>query len=437
MTLQKISVIGAGYVGLTTAACFSDMGHTVFVSDVDTSRIGLLNSGICPIKESGLDELIISNCKSGNLNFVSDNIRAASESDFIFLCLPTPESADGSPDLSYIRQVITEIRDHLRPNAVVVNKSTVPVGSSALTKQLINRTDIHVVSNPEFLKEGSAVFDFLNPDRIVIGSDDSSVCKQVANLYIGCTSKVIISDAASAELVKYASNAFLAMKISFVNSLARLCERSEAKIDQVIEGMGSDPRIGPQFLQPGPGWGGSCFPKDTSALKSFAKSLDYEFDLIESTIESNEKHIEHVSKRILSLPTYKLAPIRVCALGLTFKAGTDDRRESPALKIINSLLNQGAIVNAYDPTVDPTTEAADLSGINLFGSAYAAAEGSHVVVILTEWQELKDLDIAKIRQSMSALNIFDTRNYLELHYWREHGFNISNIGMSHTLSIKH
>src|SRR5688500_380193 len=349
--MAQIAVIGAGYVGLTTAACFSHLGHDVVCADIDEERVAQLTRGEIPIVEAGLDNLVREGLEGGRLKFVVGAENAARDADFAYLCVPTPQADDGSADLSYIETAARQIGPVLPVEAVVVNKSTVPVGSTRAVERVLGRDDVAVVSNPEFLREGSAVHDFLHPDRIVIGSEHQSAAVRVASLYIGVTAPMIVPDPASAETIKYASNAFLATKISFVNAIAAVCEQVGADVKDVVLGMGYDKRIGHEFLRPGPGWGGSCFPKDTSALVRIAEDAGYEFDLLRSAMAVNEQQFDRVADKVRSLVGGDLSGKRIAFWGLTFKARTDDRRESPALHIAGRLLADGAVVIAHDPTV--------------------------------------------------------------------------------------
>jgi UDPglucose 6-dehydrogenase len=329
-----IAVIGTGYVGLTTGACFSRLGHTVVCVDIDESKIARLRKGEIPIHEPGLEELVRDSVQAGRLTFTTDVEGAVSGAEFAYLCVPTPQGSDGSADLTYLIAAAEQIGPHLPAEAVVVNKSTVPVGSTRTVEQALGRSDLFVVSNPEFLREGSAVHDFLNPDRVVIGSDDQSAAIRVASLYIGVPAPLMVTDPASAETIKYASNAFLAMKLSYVNAIAALCEAVGADADAVMLGMGYDSRIGNKFLRPGPGWGGSCFPKDTKALHFLSSQAGYSFDLLDSVLDINAAQFDRVTAKITAAAGGSLDGVRVGVWGLTFKANTDDRRDSPAVEIV-------------------------------------------------------------------------------------------------------
>jgi UDPglucose 6-dehydrogenase len=428
---SRIAVIGAGYVGLTTGVCFAHLGHTVVIADVDPERIARLQEGEIPILEAGLDNLLREGVDGGRLSFVVGNAVAAEGAEFVYLCVPTPQGLDGSADLSYIEAAAGDIGPVLPTEAVVVNKSTVPVGSTRAVEQALGRDDVAVVSNPEFLREGSAVHDFLHPDRIVIGTDDQSVAIRVASLYFGITAPLIVTDPASAELIKYASNAFLAAKVSFVNAVAAVCEAVGADMNDVVLGMGYDKRIGHEFLRPGPGWGGSCFPKDSRALIRIAEDAGYDFGLMRGVVTVNDEQFERVAAKTAELCDGSVAGRTVAAWGLTFKARTDDLRESPALEIIRRLRDEGAHVRAYDPTVIlplPDKKAEVLRGIEIVEDPYAVCEGADVLVVLTEWDELKWLDLDKVADSIGQRRVVDARNLLDREALRRRGFAYRGIG---------
>ena len=427
-TMSQIAVLGAGYVGLTTAACFAKMGFNVVVSDVNVHRIEQLNKGICPIVEEGLRELIAGGVSAENLSFVCDNDKAVSNSSFVFLCLPTPQGQDGVADTSYVENASREMATHLNPGAIVVTKSTVPVGSASVIQNALGRTDVSVVSNPEFLREGSSIHDFLHPDRIVIGSNDVNAAHRVGELYKSLGARIIYTDPSSAETIKYAANAFLATKISFINAVAAVCEGVGADVLDVIEGIGSDKRIGGAFLKPGPGWGGSCFPKDTKALVKIAESAGYDFALLKGVVEVNDQQLERIVEKVLSFRQSSTTEFRVCALGLTFKAGTDDRRDSPAISIIRRILSQGIEVHAYDPTVLTGVSAEDLTGVALHESVADAAQHADVILILTEWPEFMYLDPVNLSKLVRKKNLVDARNLLDAELWRASGFAHIGVG---------
>jgi UDPglucose 6-dehydrogenase len=421
--MAQIAVIGAGYVGLTTAACFSSLGHEVVCADIDEARVALLNDGEIPIVEAGLDALVREGMEGGRLRFVVGAENAARHAEFAYLCVPTPQGDDGSADLSYIEAAARQIGPVLPSEAVVVNKSTVPVGSTRAVERVLGRDDVVVVSNPEFLREGSAVHDFLNPDRIVIGSDDQSAAVRVAALYIGVTAPIIVTDPASAETIKYASNAFLATKISFVNAIAAVCEAVGADVKDVVLGMGYDKRIGHEFLRPGPGWGGSCFPKDSRALVHIADSAGYSFDLLRGVITVNEDQFRRVVSKVREMAGGSLAGVRVGAWGLTFKARTDDTRDSPALRIVDLMRQEGAEVSAYDPAIK-----APIGGVDPSADPYSVCEDAEVLVVLTEWDEFRWLDFDKVAGLMAAPRVVDARNLLDKPALERRGFVYAGIG---------
>ena len=431
--MSTVCVIGSGYVGLTTAACFAHVGHTVVCTDIDEARIARLNGGECPILEQGLDNLLREGLAGGRLRFVAGNA-AAAEAEFVYLCVPTPQGADGSADLSFIEAAAAEIGPILAPDTVVINKSTVPVGSTRVVERVLGRSDVHVVSNPEFLREGTAVHDFLNPDRIVIGADDQSAAVRVASLYLGIAAPLIVTDPASAETIKYAANAFLATKISFANAVAAVCEAVGADIGDVVLGMGYDRRIGSEFLRPGPGWGGSCFPKDSRALVHIAETAGYDFGLLKGVITVNDEQFERVAAKVVDAAGGSVEGVKVAAWGLTFKARTDDLRDSPALAIIDRLRAAGARVVAYDPSIEEggvpagDKRAALLDGIEVAADPYAACEGAEALVVLTEWDEFRWLDFDKVAEVMAGKRVVDARNLLDREALRRRGFSYAGVG---------
>ena len=434
-TPTSIAIVGTGYVGLTTGACLAQLGHHVICADIDADKIELLNRGEIPIVEEGLADVVASARAAGRLEFVLGAATAAALADIVFLCVPTPQGDDGSADLSYIQAAATEIGPSLRPGSIIVNKSTVPVGSTRVVERAVRRDDVHVVSNPEFLREGTAVRDFLHPDRVVIGAADRDAAERVAALYAGLDATILITDPASAETIKYAANGFLAMKISFVNAVAAMCEAVGADVAAVVQGIGSDTRIGPAFLNPGPGWGGSCFPKDSRALVRIAQDHGYNFSMMRGVIEVNDQQRSRmVDKVIRALDGHErsvLSGSRVGVLGLTFKAGTDDLRDSPSISVIRDLIRFGAEISAYDPTVnDPLhpARAAALAGITLCDDPYGAATDADVVVILTEWPEFKELDLDRLATVMAGKSIVDTRNLLDPVAVRSTGLAYDGVG---------
>lgn len=427
-----IGVVGVGYVGLTTGACLSHLGYTVVCGDVDEEKINRLRKGEISIVEKGLTEIVNEGITAGRLEFVVGATEVGERSDIVFLCVPTPEDRDGSADLSFIEAASAEIGPVLCEGAIVVNKSTVPVGTTIVVDEVIQRADIKVVSNPEFLREGTAVNDFLHPDRVVVGADDRGAAEKVAELYSSIETEIIITDAASAETIKYAANGFLAMKISFVNSVAAMCEAVGADVVDVVEGIGSDRRIGREFLQPGPGWGGSCFPKDSHSLVHLAETHGYGFSMMRGVIAVNDEQRERMVRKVQrAAGTNDLNGMTISVLGLTFKAGTDDLRDSPSLAIIGRLRELGATVRAYDPTTTgrlSRIQDSFLEGINVQQSVDEAMRGGEVLVILTEWPEFRSLDFEQVKELLSGSAIVDTRNLLDPQSVRAAGLSYDGVG---------
>jgi UDPglucose 6-dehydrogenase len=424
-----VAVIGAGYVGLPTAATLAHFGHSVLLAERDPDRVAALRRGQTPIVEAGLDELIAEGVASGRLTFTESATDAVKGAHFVFLCVPTPQSVDGSADLSYVEAAAKEIGSHLGSGAIVVNKSTVPVGSATFVEQVIGRPDISVVSNPEFLREGRAVLDSLNPDRIVVGADDPQAAAKVGELFVTTAAPLIVTDATTSETIKYASNAFLATKLSFVNALAGLCEEVGADARDVLLGLGYDKRIGFEFLRPGPGWGGSCLPKDTRALLHIAGEAGYDFSLLAGAIASNDKQLSRVVEKIEQMCGGSVKGARLGVWGLTFKSNTDDRRDSPSLQITRRLVNLEATVLAFDPTVDAEADAAeDLRGLSLRADPYDAVNGARALVVLTEWDEFRWLDFSRVLDLMAEPCIVDARNLLDPAALRRMGFRYTGIG---------
>jgi UDPglucose 6-dehydrogenase len=424
---NRIAVVGTGYVGLTTGAYLAHLGHDVVCADVVPEKVAMLNEGRIPIFEPGLDDLVKEGVESGRLTFVLGAAAAAEGAEFVFLCVQTPQGEDGSADMSYVRDAAAEIGPTLARESIVINKSTVPVGSTHVVEQAMGRPDVFVVSNPEFLREGSAVHDCLNPDRIVIGSEDQAAAMRVAKLFESLKAPLVITDPASAETIKYASNAFLASKVSFVNALAHVCEAVGADVREVVLGMGYDKRIGFEFLKPGPGWGGSCFPKDTKALVKIAEDAGYDFDLLRGVISVNEEQYARMATKVERMAGGSVDGKVIAAWGLAFKARTDDLRDSPAIEVIHRLQAKGAIVRAYDPAIEDGSRPA-LEGIEVHTDPYGPCEGADVLVVLTEWDEFRWLDFAKVAGVMRNAKIVDTRNLLEPPLVRRRGFEYEGVG---------
>jgi UDPglucose 6-dehydrogenase len=432
---MKIAVIGAGYVGLVSAACFAELGHDVITVDNDSAKVDLLISGQIPIHENLLPELVHRHL-GNRLHFSGDIIAAVQASDAVFITVGTPPSANGEADLSYVEGVARELARALNGRKVVIEKSTVPVRTcEALQRSMVlngaDRKSFTIASNPEFLREGTAVSDFLYPDRIVIGVDCNHSAKVLEEIYAPLTdgsyykredaipgpsdapARLIVTSVKSAELIKHASNAFLAMKISFINSVANVCEGVGADIRQVCEGIGADTRIGPKFLVPGIGYGGSCFPKDVLAFRSVAKGIGYDFDLLKEVMAVNEEQRDRFVGKVREA-LWTLRGKRLAVLGLAFKGGTDDVRDSPALGIVRRLAEEGALIVAYDPAAmeRAKTQLVDLSTVAYAESAYEACDGSDALLILTEWQEFRKLNLKLIRESLRLPIVIDGRNLL-------------------------
>jgi UDPglucose 6-dehydrogenase len=423
---SRIAVVGTGYVGLTTGACLSHLGHDVICLDVDGEKVAALSDGRVPILEDGLDRLVEEGLASGNLWFLTDPEKAVVDREFVFLCLPTPQAEDGSAELRFLIEACKDIAPHLAPGAIVINKSTVPVGTTHRVAAALGRDDVQVVSNPEFLRQGTAVQDFLHPDRIVIGSDDRDVALRVASLYLGLAAPLVVTNPASAELIKYVANSFLAIKLSFMNAVAALAEAVGADIEDMIQGVGHDHRIGHDFLRPGPGWGGSCLPKDTLALSRIAEDAGYEFLLLDAANAINLQQFERVVEKVVRLVGGDLRGRVVAAWGLTFKANTDDLRDSPAMQILRRLVERGAEVQAYDPGIPAGTYVMD--GVTVLGDAYQAASGAEALVVLTEWAQFRRADLDRLRCELARANVVDARNLLDLEALRRRGFAVEALG---------
>lgn len=423
----KIAIIGTGYVGLTTGACFAHIGHDVVCADIDPDKVERLSRGELPIYEPGLQQVVDDAMRAGRLRFVVGAAEAAKDCEFAYLCVPTPQGDDGSADLSYIQQAAAQIAPVLPSDAVVINKSTVPVGSTKVVDKVLARPDVKVVSNPEFLREGSAVNDFLKPDRIVIGSDDQSAAIRVAALYIGISAPLIVTDPASAETIKYAANAFLATKISFINAVAAVCENVGADVNDVVLGIGYDKRIGHDFLRPGPGWGGSCFPKDTRAMVKIAEDAGYDFDLLKGVIVVNDDQRQRMVDKIVRAVGGDANGASVAVWGLTFKANTDDLRESPSIAVIEELVKLGAKVRGFDPQVRPGANGLP-EGLEVGDDAYDVCDGADVLVVLTEWDDFRWRDLHTVAERLAARNIVDTRNLLDRAAAIRIGFTYQGVG---------
>src|SRR5882672_2821623 len=431
---MHIAVIGTGYVGLVTGACFAEFGVDVTCVDIDSEKIGRLQAGEMPIYEPGLEQLVIKNTQSGRLRFTTDLKQAVEQALVIFLAVGTPTKNDGSPDLGSVEAAAKSIAEHMKGYKVRVTKSTGPIGTGEHLRKLIrqhlnSRLNFGIVSNPEFLREGAAINDFMRPDRVVIGSRDEEAIAIMRDLYRPLyliEAPFVVTSLEAAELTKYAANAFLATKISFINEVANLCEKIGCDVHDVARAMGMDRRIGGKFLHPGPGFGGSCFPKDTRALASVARQFDSDCLIVEAVIEVNRRQRREMLTKIKKL-VGKLEGANVAVLGLAFKPETDDMREAPSVEIIRSMLENGAKIRAYDPVA--MTEAAKiLPDVEYAEDEYAAVKGAEVLVFVTEWNQFRALDMARIRDLMKVPRIADLRNIYKPGDMRELGFEYVGVG---------
>jgi UDPglucose 6-dehydrogenase len=425
-----VAVVGAGYVGLTTAACLADLGNQVSVVDIDHDKIRALRRHRLHFYEPGLQEVVERNSRAGRLRFTTDYQESIPGAEFAFIAVATPEGARGEADLSYVERAAACIAETLDGPLIVVNKSTVPIGTGDIVSAVIERQaagfQVDVVSNPEFLREGSALRDFMGPDRVVIGAHSREAAEQVAKLYEPLAAPTLIYNLYTAEMVKYASNAFLATRISFINEISRICERVDADAKLVAEGMGLDKRIGSQFLEAGIGYGGSCFPKDVKALAAIAEKYDYHPELLNAVMEINR------DQRILAVEKLRecLGTLRgqvVGLLGLAFKPNTDDMREAPSIDIARALLKRGATVRGYDPAANGKARAV-LPELEFRNNAYAAARGADGVVVVTEWNEFRQLDLTRLKRSMRRPVLVDGRNIYDPAAMRRLGFVYRGIG---------
>lgn len=414
--MKQVAVIGLGYVGLTTAVGLAQLGHKVLGFDVDDSKVTLLSAGESPIYEEGLEKAIRSLMHSNGLSFSNSlDILKNFEPEFIFVCVATPQDESGSADLSVLNSVAIQMAGIAPANSILVIKSTVPVGTGQTIARAINRKDVFVASNPEFLREGTAMKDFEEPDRIVVGSNNRDAAKRVLDLYSPVNVPKLETNLESSELIKYASNAYLAMRLSFTNDIAALSEKANANVEQVLNGMGLDKRIGTGFLKPGPGWGGSCFPKDTNALIAIASGYDSRLPLVESAIASNKAALDRSVTTIEDLAGGDLSNKTVGVWGIAFKANTDDIRDSPALMIIDSLIVKGATVQAYDPVA----VAPEQAGLVTKSSAEEAAAGADVLAVLTEWTEFANVSPENVAGVMNSSVVYDARRVLPKS-WKAH-----------------
>ena len=430
---MNICMVGTGYVGLVTGACLADFGMDVTCVDKDPVKIALLEKGVSPIYEPGLEELIHKNAKAGRLRFTSDLAGPIERALVIFIAVGTPPKEDGSPDLSFIFEVARSIAGHMNGYKVVVTKSTVPTGTGAQIEEILRtnpaQCKFSVVSNPEFLREGSAIEDFMRPDRVVIGSRDEEAIAIVKDVYSPLAVAgvpMVVTDVESAELIKYASNGFLALKITFINEMASMCERMGADVKDVARGMGLDKRIAPQFLAPGPGYGGSCFPKDTSALVDLARKHGYRYEIMEAVLLANDLIKARMVEKVEQL-VGPLAGKRIAVLGIAFKPETDDIRESSSLKLISDLEARGASVAAYDPAAMENARPL-LPRTALVDDVALCVEGADAVVLATDWNQFRKLDLDKLGKTMKARNFIDLRNLYEPKEMRRLGWSYVGLG---------
>lgn len=431
---MKIAMIGTGYVGLVSGACFSDFGHDVICVDKDASKICALEDNIMPIYEPVLDALVARNVDAGRLSFTT-SIEAVKNADAIFIAVGTPSRrGDGHADLSYVYAAAAEIADHCATHAVIVTKSTVPVGTGDEVERIMREQapekNISVVSNPEFLREGAAIDDFKRPDRIVIGSEDEAASHVMREIYRPLflnESPLLFTDRRTAELIKYAANAFLATKITFINEMADLCEKVGANVQDVSRGIGSDNRIGSKFLNAGPGYGGSCFPKDTLALIKTAQDYDSPMRIVESVVQVNDSRKREMGRKVIEAMDGDVRGKKIALLGLTFKPNTDDMRDAPSIAIIGALEDAGAHVCAYDPE-GMLVASEMLPQVEMKQNAYEAAQGADALVIVTEWDIFRALDLKRILSSMTGNTMVDLRNIYKADDMRDIGFSYTSVG---------
>ena len=422
---RHVAVIGAGYVGIPTAVTLATLGHQVVLAERDPRRLSVLQAGKSPIYEPGLEPLLQECLRKGTLRCVESAVEAVEGANVTFLCVPTPQDDDGSADLSYVISTASEIASALAPHSIVVNKSTVPVGTAQLVEAALNRSDVAVVSNPEFLREGTAVEDSFHPDRIVVGAHDPARGREVGDLFAATGAPVVLTTTATAETIKYASNAFLAVKLSFINAMAGFCENVGADVRYLVTGLGFDARIGSRYLNPGPGWGGSCLPKDTAALLHMSDQYHFDFELLRGAINTNESQLVRMVDKI-SRGANGLDGKTIAVWGLTFKADTDDLRNSPAVDIVQRLVKAGATVRAYDPMVtEPVT---DLPGVEIVTDIYDVLEGAAVLAILTEWNEFRLVKLDEVARVMGTAGIVDCRNIFEPGEVRRYGLRYEGVG---------
>ena len=431
---MRIAVIGTGYVGLVSGACFAEFGVDVTCVDVDVTKIDKLNNGVIPIYEPGLDQIVEKNVKAGRLHFTTDIKAAVETSQVVFLAVGTPPKEDGSPDMSYYQQAAKDVAEAMNGYKVLVTKSTVPIGTGKWLRDFVTsnqktKTEFGVASNPEFLREGAAIDDFMRPDRVVIGSNEEKAIEVMKELYRPLyliETPIVITSLEAAELIKYAANAFLATKITFINEVANLCDAIGCDVHDVARGMGMDNRIGRKFLHPGPGYGGSCFPKDTRALTTVADQFGVETRIVDAVIEANERQRDAMIPKIDKL-VGGLSGKQIGVLGLSFKPETDDMRESPAIEIIHGMIARGAKVRGFDPVAMEEAKHY-IKGLDYAEDEYDAIKGADALVIITEWNQFRALDMEKVKGLLNAPKIADLRNVYEPADMRAMGFEYVGVG---------
>jgi UDPglucose 6-dehydrogenase len=434
---MDIAIIGSGYVGLVTGACFADVGHSVICVDNDQRKVKSLQNGIIPLYEPGLEEVVHRNVSANRLRFTTSTAEGVGQSQIVFIAVPTPPQPDGSVDLTYIEKVAREIAEVLKEYRVIVDKSTVPVKTGEKVADTIRRytkgaVEFDVVSNPEFLREGCAVSDLMNPDRIVIGSNSDRALSLMKKVYEPFMSPIMVTDINSAELIKHAANSFLALKISYINAISAICEASGADVERVADGIGADKRIGRSFLNAGLGYGGSCFPKDVAAFIAISDQLGVPFALLKEVQRINQNQIDRFIKKIKDT-LWVLKDKRIAVWGLTFKPDTDDVRNSVAIELVAQLLKDGAIVKAYDPKgAEKVAEFGLCKGAVLAKSALEAVENAEALVLATEWNEFQSIDFVQVRKKMHTPLIFDGRNLFDPETMKELGFIYHGIGRAST-----
>jgi UDPglucose 6-dehydrogenase len=433
---MNICVVGTGYVGLVTGACFAEFGNPVICVDNDQTKIEALEQGKIPIYEPGLEDLVARNVKAGRLKFSTDLAASVRDSLVAFIAVGTPQGTDGSADLTFVKEVARTIGENLNSYKVVVTKSTVPAGTGKIVRQIIEQhsSEEHtfsIASNPEFLREGSAIEDFMRPNRVVLGTEDETAAAILQDLYRPLyliETPIVITDVVTAEVIKYASNAFLATKISFINEMADLCEAVDANVQTVAKAMGLDRRIGPKFLHAGPGYGGSCFPKDTRAILKLAKDRSIDLRIVQAVIDVNDARPGKMVDKIIAALGGELAGKTICLLGLTFKPSTDDLRESPAMVILENMLAAGAIVRVYDPVATQIVARNPQPNVVYCSDEYEAAEGAEAIVLATEWNQFRGLDFERMKSLVKRPLLIDLRNVYKPESAKDRGFEYISVG---------